>query len=69
MNSGFGRKNEITTTNNGPKNYQEVLKDLKSDTSQPHLYEERHTYLRDDFDLDMNGYRRLVRRLDLYFLS
>lgn len=61
--SGFGRKNEITTTNHGPKNYQEVLEDLKADTSQPHLYEERHTYLRDGFDLGMDGSRRLLWRL------
>ncbi len=61
--SGFGRRNEITTTKHGPKSYQQILEDIKSDTSQPHLYEERHTYLRDGFDLDMDGSRRLVWRL------
>lgn len=63
MNSGFGRKNEITTTNHGTKNYQEILEYLESDTTQPHLYEEQHMYLRDDFDPDMNGSRRFIWRL------
>ena len=60
--SGFGGRSDLTTTRYGPKNYNEIAKHLADDTSSPHLYEERHTYLRDDFDLDMDGSRRLIWR-------
>jgi len=55
-----GRSGEITTTDGGPKNYQEVLEDFNSDKTQPHFYEERHSYLREGFKLDMDGTRRLL---------
>jgi uncharacterized protein DUF5060/uncharacterized protein DUF4038 len=56
---GFGRNVEITTTSHGPKSYAEICEDLDSDTSRPHIYEERHSYQRDGFDLGMDGTRRL----------
>jgi len=57
--AGFGA-GDITTTRHGPANYQEIAEDLDSDTSQPHFYEERHSYKRDGFKLDMEGTRRLL---------
>jgi hypothetical protein len=63
MNSyaGFGRGvEELTTTSHGPANYQEIVEDMDSDKSRPHLYEERHSYLREGFNLDMDGTRRLL---------
>jgi hypothetical protein len=57
---GFGRNVPITTTSHGPKSYAEIVEDLESNTSHPHLYEERHSYRREGFDLDMDGTRRLL---------
>ena len=62
MNSydGFGRDVELATTPHGPADYQEIVEDLDSDTSRPHFYEERHSYKREGFTLDMDGTRRLL---------
>lgn len=62
MNSydGFGRGVELTTTAHGPRDYHEVVADLDTDLDQPHFYEERHSYLRQGFQLDMDGTRRLL---------
>lgn len=62
MNSydGFGRNVELASTQHGPKDYAEIAEDLDSDTTRPHFYEERHSYKRDGFDLDMDGTRRLL---------
>jgi len=62
MNSydGFGRRVGLATSAHGPKDYAEIVKHLDSDTSRPHFYEERHSYLRKGFQLDMAGTRRLV---------
>lgn len=57
---GVGRSVELTTSPYGPADYDEVLKHMNSDTSRPHMYEERHTYLRPNYDLDMDGTRRLL---------
>ena len=57
---GFGRNVPLHTTTHGPKGYLEVLEDMNSDTRLPHLYEERHSYLRGGFKLDMDGTRRLI---------
>jgi len=59
--SGFGGS-DLTTTRYGPQDYNEIAEDLADVTrqTQPHLYEERHTYLRDNFNLDMDGSRRLI---------
>lgn len=68
--SGFGRAvEELTTTMGGPQNYREIVQDMESDTTRPHLYEERHTYNRVQrqsdgtaiyFYLNMEGTRRLL---------
>ena len=60
---GFGRDVPLHTTRHGPRDYEEIVEHLQSDDTRPHLYEERHTYLRDGFDLDMDGSRRLIWRL------
>ncbi|MGD8237668.1 MAG: DUF5060 domain-containing protein [Armatimonadota bacterium] len=60
---GFGRDVPLHTTRHGPADYGEIAEDLEGDTARPHLYEERHTYQRDGFDLDMDGSRRLIWRL------
>ncbi len=62
MNSydGFGRNVELATTAHGPRGYDEIVEDLRSGTGRPHLYEERHSYKRSGFDLDMDGTRRLL---------
>ncbi|MGB3617629.1 MAG: DUF5060 domain-containing protein [Catalinimonas sp.] len=62
MNSydGFGRNVELFTSAHGPKNKREVLEDMQSDSTRPHFYEERHSYKRPKFDLDMDGTRRLM---------
>jgi len=62
MNSydGFGRNVELATTAHGPRDYNEIAEDLDSDKGRPHFYEERHSYKRDGFDLDMEGTRRLL---------
>lgn len=65
---GFGREGEeLTTVAYGPMNYEEVTEDLEADTLKPHLFEERNTYNRSqspyyvgDWNLDMNGTRRLM---------
>jgi len=57
--AGFGA-GEITTTRHGPAGYQEIVEDIDSDKSRPHFYEERHSYLRSGFKLDMDGTRRLL---------
>ncbi len=58
---GFGRSGvELVTTSGGPRNYAEIVKHLDSDTARPHLYEERHSYKRKGFNLDMDGTRRLL---------
>ena len=50
----------ISTTAHGPQSYNEITNDLRSDTDHPHLYEERHSYKRPEFKLDMEGTRRLL---------
>ena len=62
MNSydGFGRGVELTTTSHGPRDYHEIVEDLDTDLDRPHFYEERHSYLRKGFQLDMDGTRRLL---------
>jgi len=57
---GFGRNVPLKTTAHGPINYQEIVEDVDGDISRPHLYEERHSYKREGFDLDMDGTRRLL---------
>jgi len=44
--AGFSGRYELTTTKHGPAGYNEIRHDLASDSSKPHLYEERHTYNR-----------------------
>ena len=50
----------VSTTAHGPKSYNEITNHLRSDTQHPHLYEERHSYKRPEFNLDMKGTRRLL---------
>ncbi len=57
---GFGRGVTLTTTSHGPVDYQEIVEDLDGDLELPHLYEERHSYKRSGFNLDMDGTRRLL---------
>ncbi len=57
---GFGRDVPLATTQHGPQDYEEIVEDLSSDVTKPHLYEERHSYLREGFKLDMTGTRRLL---------
>ncbi len=57
---GFGRNVELTTTAHGPANYHEIVEDMDGDKTRPHLYEERHSYKRSGFNLDMEGTRRLL---------
>jgi hypothetical protein len=58
---GFGRSGvELVTSSGGPHNYAEIVSHLDSDTARPHLYEERHSYKRARFNLDMDGTRRLL---------
>lgn len=57
---GFGRGVQLATTSHGPKSYEEIVEDLQSDPNRPHFYEERHSYLRKGFQLDMDGTRRLL---------
>jgi hypothetical protein len=59
---GFGRSVSVATTAHGPQDYREIVDDLAEDLDHPHLYEERHSYLRKGFDLDMDGTRRLLWR-------
>jgi len=57
---GFGRNVPLKTTSHGPADYDEILDDLNSDKNRPHFYEERHSYRRSGFNLDMDGTRRLL---------
>jgi len=57
---GFGRDVPLATTAHGPQSYQEIVEDLNSEITKPHLYEERHSYKREGFNLDMDGTRRLL---------
>ena len=57
---GFGRDVPLKTTSHGPAGFGEIVEDLSSDKKRPHFYEERHSYKRDGFDLDMDGTRRLL---------
>ena len=57
---GFGRNVALTTTAHGPADYEEIAEDMDADLTRPHLYEERHSYKRDGFNLDMDGTRRLL---------
>ncbi len=57
---GFGRDVPLATTAHGPQSYEEIVEDLNGDVTRPHLYEERHSYLREGFTLDMDGTRRLL---------
>lgn len=50
----------ISTTAHGPRSYNEITNDIRSNTKHPHLYEERHTYKRPEFKLDMEGTRRML---------
>jgi len=59
---GFGRNVPLTTTTHGPADYAEIVEDLAGDKDRPHFYEERHSYKRSGFDLDMDGTRRLLWR-------
>ena len=59
---GFGRSISVGTTRCGPKDYWEIVEDMADDTEHPHLYEERHSYRRRGFKLDMDGTRRLLWR-------
>jgi len=57
---GFGRNVELKTTAHGPVDYQEIAEDMDGDLTRPHFYEERHSYKREGFNLDMDGTRRLL---------
>ncbi len=57
---GFDRDVPLKTTSHGPTGYAEIAEDLASDIHRPHFYEERHSYKRSGFDLDMEGTRRLL---------
>ena len=57
---GFGRNVALTATRHGPADYNEIVEDMDGDPTRPHLYEERHSYKRDGFNLDMDGTRRLL---------
>jgi hypothetical protein len=57
---GFGRNVALTTTAHGPADYEEIVDDMDTDLTRPHLYEERHSYKREGFKLDMDGTRRLL---------
>ncbi len=56
--SGFGGR-DLSTTHGGPADYNEVVSHMDADLFRPSFYEERHSYLRDGFNLDMDGTRRL----------
>lgn len=57
---GVGRDVPLASSKHGPQNFLEVYNTMQSDTSKPHLYEERHSYLRSGYHLDMKGTRRLI---------
>jgi len=50
----------LTATAHGPADYHEIVEDMDGDLTRPHLYEERHSYKRSGFNLDMDGTRRLL---------
>jgi len=56
--SGFGGR-DLSTTRFGPTDYQEVVRHFEVYPDSPSFYEERHSYLRKGFKLDMDGTRRL----------
>jgi hypothetical protein len=56
--SGFGG-NDLTTTKCGPADFAEVARHMDANPNAPSLYEERHSYLRNGFQLDMDGTRHL----------
>ena len=62
MNSydGFGRGVSLATTSHGPVDYAEIVEDMDGNPAMPHFYEERHSYKRSGFKLDMDGTRRLL---------
>jgi len=57
---GFGRGVALTTTSHGPADYSEIAEDLDGDKNRVHFYEERHSFRRSGFKLDMEGTRRLL---------
>ena len=57
---GFGRDVVLAHSDFGPQGYEEIVEDLQSDTSRPHLYEERHAYRRVGVKLERDGTRRLL---------
>jgi hypothetical protein len=65
---GRGRANTeldvISYSKYNVREYEQILKDLNSDRKRPHLYEERHTYLRNG-DLSMDGTRRFLWKLTM----
>ncbi|MBW8042242.1 MAG: DUF4038 domain-containing protein [Planctomycetes bacterium] len=65
---GRGRANTeldvISYSNYDVRKYEQIRKDLNSDRKRPHLYEERHTYLRNG-DLSMDGTRRFLWKLTM----
>ena len=65
---GRGRSNKeldiISYSKYDVRGYEQICKDLNSDTKRPHLYEERHTYLRNS-DLSMDGTRRFLWKLTM----
>jgi uncharacterized protein DUF5060 len=56
--SGFGGR-DLSTTRGGPVDFNEVVRHIDADPLRPSFYEERHSYLREGFKLDMDGTRRL----------
>ena len=58
----FGREDGVETSNGGPTDFAELRGMMVSDRGRPHLLEERHTFNRSGFDLDMDGTRRLLWR-------
>ncbi len=58
---GRGRSNPeldaVSYSGYDVRDYKQIVKDLNSDLTRPHLYEERHTYLRNK-DLSMEGTRQ-----------
>ena len=65
---GRGRANTeldvISYSRYDVRKYEQIRKDLNSDRKRPHLYEERHTYLRNG-DLSMDGTRRFLWKLTM----
>ena len=51
----FGREDGVETSNGGPTDFAELRGMMVSDRGRPHLLEERHTFNRSGFDLDMDG--------------